>query len=290
MPNIFFTHKLNSPKTLVVETGAEEISWAYNLNTVAYPTYGGEVVQVLSANIDNISIRGQIRSYEKMEEIYKWFVEYFMLATQGTGSGKRFKEEPVTMEYPHRGWKLSIQPLALPGMRYGRDVVVPEWSMQAHVVDPDPEQDALALDAATRQMVQDYHSPAQQLKQWESHGIAQGQMNAAMYREGNPFSDPMALITAEEQILFFRDQKTGQEIPVPEGISVEGSGKRAKQIAKGDASANFDYMNTWPENLGKQMHGQFMALVGGNQAALEFFGEASGPSTTSNNDTQDKKK
>src|SRR3954471_4754865 len=100
MPAIIFKH----PKVgndLIITTGANEVSWSYNLNTVSYPTYGGEVVQVLSANIDQLSLTGEITSYQKMEAIYEWFVKYFTVATQG-GSEANYVETPVLMEYPHR--------------------------------------------------------------------------------------------------------------------------------------------------------------------------------------------
>jgi hypothetical protein len=36
------------------------VSWNYNINTQTYDTYGGQVVQVLSVNIDGLTIDGQI--------------------------------------------------------------------------------------------------------------------------------------------------------------------------------------------------------------------------------------
>src|SRR3954464_14172738 len=115
MPTILFEHP-NIDNALSVETGANDISWSYNLNTQAYPTYGGEVVQVLSTNIQNLTIQGEVRSYEKMEEIYQWFLEYMMIVTQGIGDKQGYVETPVTMTYPHRGWQMAIRPLQLPNM------------------------------------------------------------------------------------------------------------------------------------------------------------------------------
>jgi hypothetical protein len=42
---------------LTVDTGLDEASWSYNLNTVAFPTYGGEVVQILSCNVGELTFK-----------------------------------------------------------------------------------------------------------------------------------------------------------------------------------------------------------------------------------------
>ncbi|HEY1644883.1 MAG TPA: hypothetical protein VGF75_00670, partial [Candidatus Saccharimonadales bacterium] len=118
-----------------------QLSWQYQLNTQSYPTYAGEVVQILSAYIDNISIEGDVRTYVDMELIYRWFIAYMTIATQGvTGSPVlsnilRYDDDPITMNYPHRGWTLQIRPLSLPTLTYGTDVVVPNWQMEAAVVE-----------------------------------------------------------------------------------------------------------------------------------------------------------
>ena len=46
-------------RRLYVTHGATEIRWSYNLNTVTTPTYGGEVVQILSAYVGPMTITGQ---------------------------------------------------------------------------------------------------------------------------------------------------------------------------------------------------------------------------------------
>jgi hypothetical protein len=144
MADILFTYPRNS-KSLTIETGANQISWSYNLITQAYPTYGGEVVQVLSTNIDVLTIQGEIKNYTKMEEIYGWFLFYMQDATQGVEDKSGYHEDPVTMFYAERGWTLKIQPIALPGMQYGTEIVVPTWQLQAHVIDPDPEMTDLTI-------------------------------------------------------------------------------------------------------------------------------------------------
>lgn len=161
---------------LVVLTGANQITWSYGLNTQSYPTYAGEVVQILSAYTDVLHISGDVVSYSQMEHIYEWFLRYISIATQGYNAnpGNRvtsYNEEPVSMSYPHRGWNLKIKPLHLPGLRYGREVVVPTWSLEAHVVEEEAEMLELAKESAL-------------LGEFDKLDAGIG------FREHNPFSDP----------------------------------------------------------------------------------------------------
>lgn len=160
--NIYFTHAatqkyvtklpfigkgrplIQKDGTLKIITGANNISWSYGLNTVTYPTYGGEVVQILSAYIEDMSISGDVNNYRMMEDIYVWFLTYLHLATQG---GKQ-REEPVTLWYPHREWVMKIRPKGLPGLRMARDVVAPTWQMTASIVEGDPDAEAFTLRGA----------------------------------------------------------------------------------------------------------------------------------------------
>lgn len=161
--------------SLVVTTGANMIRWGYGLNTVTYPTYGGEVVQILSAYVTDMTLGGDVQSYYMMEDIYVWFLVYMNIATQGASAegqpGKSsFNEEPITMFYPHREWTFEIQPKTLPGLRMGRDVVAPTWQLTATVVETDPEVEAFTLKGAM-----------EGLKEIQS-GIG--------FEEENPFSAP----------------------------------------------------------------------------------------------------
>src|SRR5687768_5528619 len=47
-------------RTLRLRHNPYEVNWTYNLNTQTYPTYAGEVIQVLSVNIDKLTIQGQL--------------------------------------------------------------------------------------------------------------------------------------------------------------------------------------------------------------------------------------
>lgn len=255
--HILFSHP-NVDDILTITTGANQVSWAYNLNTVSYPTYAGEVVQVLSVNIDNLRIEGDVHSYKKMEQVYRWFLRYFQVATQGAG-GVNYSESAVKMEYPHRGWTLYIKPIQLPQLRYGRDVVVPSWSMVAHIEDPDPEQRALAIDHAINGDVENFRA----------------RVTADIgFRRNNPFSDPLAVISEQEAKLYPK----AKDIV---GIKVGGD-KPVKDPNWGEAL----------QGLAKQMNDQFQALLNGKfEDLLEAQGidKASGPtkgaSTKQNQDT-----
>lgn len=115
--------------SLVIDLGMDQIQWGYKLNTHTIPTYGGEVVQILSAYIEDMTIAGTCGTYREMESIYRWFLTYFQSVTQTGG----FNGDPVHFTYPHRGWSFDLQPTQLPGFRYSTDTVAPQWQLQAFV-------------------------------------------------------------------------------------------------------------------------------------------------------------
>lgn len=169
MPSVIFEHPILD-RPLHVDTGANQINWGYGLNTQVTPTYGGEVVQILSAYINDLSIEGEVRTYAKCEQIYAWFLEYMQAATQGG-----FNEAPVRMRYPERGWNLKIRPLALPGFRYGTEVVAPTWKLSANVAEADPNMTRLTLEEAI------------------SRNFDFSRISAGIgYDQSNPWTDPAA--------------------------------------------------------------------------------------------------
>jgi hypothetical protein len=170
MATVIFTHP-SIDKPLRITTGANQITWGYGLNTAVYPTYGGEVVQVLSAYTDDILLTGDVKNYSQMEWIYRWFLRYMQLATQ-TGN---FVDTPVTMKYNDRGWILKIKPSSLPGFRYGTEVVAPSWSIQAAVIEDDEAMAQMTLEVA------------------QAHGFDFTRLHAGIgYDEDNPFTNPKA--------------------------------------------------------------------------------------------------
>ena len=174
MPQVEFFHpNKKGEQFLPVVTGANQISWGFGLNTQTFPTYGGEVVQILSTYTDTLTISGDCRDYKQVEHLYKWFIEYFAVATQA--SGPNFDATPVTFRYPERGWELKIQPSSIPQFAYGTDVVAPSWQMQAYVVEDDPNMAAFTMQQAT------------------IAGFNIDSIHAGIgYDDNNPFSDPAA--------------------------------------------------------------------------------------------------
>lgn len=125
---------------LTVNSGLEEASWSYNLNCVTFPTYGGEVVQILSCNIGELTLAGALPSYRAMERIYSYFAYYLQIATQGRNKDPKtgttsYNQTPMTFTYPERGWTFKIMPTALRKFRYSQDTVSPTWGLVAHIVD-----------------------------------------------------------------------------------------------------------------------------------------------------------
>lgn len=174
MPAVTFSHKAVDKimgGSLHVQVGMDDVAWSYKLNTQTYPTYGGEVVQILSTYTDNLTVGGTVGRYAKMEQIYNWFLTYMQVASQGVGD-RAYNQEPVQFRYQQRGWTFHIKPMSLPGFRYGRDVVAPEWRLMAHVEEDEPEVREMNLQAALDGI------------KTLTPGIG--------YRADNPFSDPFA--------------------------------------------------------------------------------------------------
>jgi hypothetical protein len=136
-----FTHPNSYVGTLIVENGIDQAQWAYNLNTQVYPTYGGEVVQILSVYIDDLTLGGSITTYQQAELIYAYFARYFQVATQGRSgtpnisSGDAYNLKPMRFQYPMRGWDFKLYPKSAPGFRYDVETVNPVWVMTAHIID-----------------------------------------------------------------------------------------------------------------------------------------------------------
>ena len=146
MAELIFTDDKNPQGDYVlnIDVKPDQIEWAYGLNTQVIPTYGGEVIQILSAFIENMTVSGQVRTYKKAEEIFQWFVKRIQAATQ---EGQFKHQTGVKMQYPERGWEFRVLPLSIGPLKYGRDLVVPEWSATFHVVQPDQDVMARLVDS-----------------------------------------------------------------------------------------------------------------------------------------------
>src|SRR5579884_427636 len=97
MPSVFFAHPQLG--TLSIDDGVDEIQWAYNLNTATFPTYGGEVIQILSVFIDDVTIGGTVATYHQMEAIYRFFAAYMQIATQGRNPVPNIKDSVTGTAY-----------------------------------------------------------------------------------------------------------------------------------------------------------------------------------------------
>jgi hypothetical protein len=149
-----FSHPNSYVGNLAIENGLDQAQWSYNLNTQVYPTYGGEVIQILSVNIGDITLGGSITTYQQAQLIYSFFARYFQIATQGASAsssgdsavaaGMAYNQQPMTFSYPMRDWNFQIQPKSAPGFRYDVELVNPVWVMTAHVVDTSNEGGTLA--------------------------------------------------------------------------------------------------------------------------------------------------
>lgn len=133
---------------LELSTGLDTAAWGYTLNTMTYPTYGGEVVQILSCQIDDLNLAGTFRTYREMESFYTYMMRYMQVASQGLRGprvpGKTaYNQEAMKFLYPERGWNFLIMPTSAPGFRRGTEVVTPTWQMQAHVIDHTGDVEAL---------------------------------------------------------------------------------------------------------------------------------------------------
>lgn len=178
--------------------GLNEIEWGYKLNTASYPTYGGEVVQILSASVEVMNIMGDLSSYEDMMQVYTFFFNYFQVASQGRtgneaqGEG-RYNQHHMAFKYPERNWTFYIQPMSAPGFRIGRDIVIPSWRISAHVEHFHARDltNEIKDEAALSQAVDPtgkYHPDKKDYSFFSLKG-------KTGFTEASPFSDPFSSVT-----------------------------------------------------------------------------------------------
>jgi hypothetical protein len=175
-------------RTLQVFSGLDEIEWGYTLNVARYPTYLGEVVQILSCFVEDISIEGSLQKVNHLEQLYTFFLEYISQASQGQGNGPTYSQEPITMLYPHRGWTFYIIPTGLLGFNIGRDIVAQKWRIQAHVNDHENTDDLTDLIITEAQMKSALNSDD---PSFDASFEIKGEIR---FVGRNPFSDPQASV------------------------------------------------------------------------------------------------
>jgi hypothetical protein len=150
MSRIFFEHQYVGE--LTIDNGLDQAEWSYNVNYVNFPTYGGEVVQILSVYIDDLTLGGTLTTYDQAEAVYSYFAAYFQAATQGknptegTGdvtTGSSYNLQPVYFYYPERQWSFKLYPMSAPGFAYDVDNAVRTWSVTCHIIDDSPDLDLI---------------------------------------------------------------------------------------------------------------------------------------------------
>ena len=140
MATVYFSHPSDQVGNLTIEDGIDQADWAYNLNTQTFPTYGGEVVQILSVYINDLTLGGSVATYSQREAIYAYFAAYIQIATQGKNPTPQagtsaYNLQPIVFTYPERNWSFKIFPKSVPGFQYSYDTVMPTWKMVAFILD-----------------------------------------------------------------------------------------------------------------------------------------------------------
>lgn len=148
--NLIFVHPdVKGGTQLNIRSGANQINWGYSLNTKIIPTYGGEVQQILSCRIDELTISGNTRDNHQLEEIHDYFRAYMTMASGfALGENGARSEVPITFSYPARSWQFNIQVIDAPSFQIGTGLVATEWSITAIIV-PDGENVVHPLQEAT---------------------------------------------------------------------------------------------------------------------------------------------
>ena len=88
-------------------TNPNSITWTYNLNSKVLQTYGGRVVQTLSTNISDLTVKIDCGKggWPYAMQVCQFLSE--MLATQRGG-------QPGIFEYTVRNWKLHVYAVSVP--------------------------------------------------------------------------------------------------------------------------------------------------------------------------------
>lgn len=176
--------------TLRVYAGMDEVAWGYSLNTAQWDTYAGQVVQILSCYVEDLTLTGTLQSYADLETVATFFLHYFQVASQGDQKNPipgqdSYNQEPMTMRYSHRDWEFQIMPKSFPGFRLGREVVAPPWQLQAFMVDTEGDVEELS-DLILKEIEIRSHLDTEDKTLDTNFGL----QGVIQFVDENPFSDP----------------------------------------------------------------------------------------------------
>lgn len=172
---------------LEIPTGADEITWGYGLNTKRIPTYGGEVVQVLSMYADKMTIKGTCRTYNEMNKIYNFFKKYIEYTTGAKGINTKRHQKFLKFKYPARRWSFIIMVDDISSMRMSKDISAPVWSLTAEIVSEN-DRYALGSERADR-WASALHQPM--IQKAVKSGKSYGPRNFKLLRNGDAYGDQM---------------------------------------------------------------------------------------------------
>lgn len=189
--------------TLFLRHNPYNVNWTYNLNTNVIPTYTGEVVQVLSVNIDHLVIDGQLGiegpfgrnqvgnrlverglndqfsyngKYVGLHGMSEFFRQYFSMASQGgdatNPNGGQFVQHPMLLSYdvtsqPDSRFWPKVIPTSFPSFRRANDNFAPLWRVECEVWEAD-----------------------YQVQKAVHHKALDNLQRNIGYKSGNAFSDP----------------------------------------------------------------------------------------------------
>lgn len=90
------------PRDFYFRTDPSEISWGYSMNTSVQPTYGGQVIQLLSVSIDTLTVVAEVG--KGGDEYFNKIVTYL----RDLGEWQKDTNEPVTFLYAPRNINLKV--------------------------------------------------------------------------------------------------------------------------------------------------------------------------------------
>jgi hypothetical protein len=216
-PKLFctFRHPKLNPVEIKLPLGVNGVKWTYQLRHNVISTIGGQVFQILGANVGTITIKGQFGmagmwgldakkdyrgplvngtippgalDWQDSTDINRnglvqmglWFRQYFLRETQGSAKiiQGSFEEEAIEFSFPARNWNFLIRPTSFPQVRFANDNTAPEWLVEADVVEPYERHEG------TKKFTQEVDKFAREDLASLKAGLG--------YRRLNPFSDPLA--------------------------------------------------------------------------------------------------